>query len=155
LPEWVEDQARVGRRAETYSLLRERLEHPGQVLYIAAERDDAGYDLEVTGPDWIRYVEVKGSRSTTLAFHLSLRELDEAERRGPEYELQFWGGIDLSKGMAHEYRELVSAGYPRCLSDLKEQIQKGYLHLSPDGFLAKEAADPSYSATSKKSSSTR
>jgi hypothetical protein len=137
IPDWVEAQARVGKRAEQYSLLSERMKNAGQVLYVAAERDDAGYDIEVVEPGGVRYIEVKGSRSESPAFNLTLRELREAERRGQRYEIQFWGGIDLALGMVREYEALTAKGYPMAFPDVAKQLAEGALLAEPVQFLVR------------------
>jgi hypothetical protein len=131
-PAWVEDRGRVGKRAEQYSLLFERLLHPPQlVLHVAAERDDMGYDIEDRSQAPPRAIEVKGSRSQNMKFMITKRELEEAHRRGANYELQFWGEIDLSRSIDLEYHELVRRGYPRRCRNLIEWLESDRLALSP------------------------
>lgn len=134
IPPWIEDQAFVGKRAEQYSLLRETLGGDGHVLYVASERDDAGYDIEVIGPEGSRYIEVKGARSRKTVFHLSLGELREAERKAERFEIHFWGGIDLSSAMPHEYARLVAEGYPLVYPNLARHLHEGDLVAEPDGY---------------------
>ena len=43
-----------------------------------------------------RYIEVKGRRESDLVFYLSDNEWGKAQALGPNYEVQFWGGIDLA-----------------------------------------------------------
>jgi hypothetical protein len=132
MPSWVEDRLAVGARAEQYTLVFERSHAaPKAVLHVAAESDRYGYDVEnASGPE-TRCVEVKGSRGATLRFELSAHELRVAEGLGARYEIQFWGGIDLTRPMAEEYPLLIDEGYPIRLLDPAALIRAGDLSAEP------------------------
>jgi hypothetical protein len=98
------------------------------------ERDDAGYDVEVVASPVSRFIEVKGSRSEALSFYLSSLELSVAERKGLMYELQFWGGIDLSRTMPDDFEILTARGYPVTYVDLAAVVASGDLVASPSRF---------------------
>lgn len=132
MPDWAEERRRVGKRAEHYSLLFERLRHPPHlVLHVAEERDDLGYDVEVATQPAPRVIEVKGSQATAVRFIVTRRELEEAVRRQEGYEVHFWGGIDLDSEMTGEYVRLTSRGYPRIFRGLAEYLASARLTATP------------------------
>lgn len=138
-PDWVTEQVRAGRRAEVYSVVRERLRNPSaRVLHVSLERDNAGYDIEVNDRSGQRYVEVKASRSSRLAFYFTANEMAEAARRLQAYEIQFWGELDLSKSPDQEFGELTARGYPRVLPDPTTLIDQGRLVAIPTEFRVEE-----------------
>lgn len=132
IPGWVEERGRVGKRAESYSLLFERLRRPPNlIIHVAAERDDMGYDIEDRSGDPVRAIEVKGSRSPDVTFMLTKRELQEARVRGEAFELQFWGEIDLGAPIDREFSRLVDQGYPRRFPNLSQRLASGEFSLTP------------------------
>jgi Domain of unknown function (DUF3883) len=140
-PDWVTERVRAGRRAEVYSVVRERLRNPGaRVLHVSLERDNAGYDIEVSDGSGQRYVEVKASRSSRLAFHFTANEMAKAAKRPDAYEIQFWGELDLSKSPDQEFGELTARGYPRVLADPTALINQGRLVAIPTEHSVEESA---------------
>lgn len=112
-PDWVRDMEAVGRRAEAYTLRRERSLHGAEmVLYVSRDSGDRfGYDVEIVAPPG-RFIEVKGSRAARVSFMLTRNELHAAERLADRHELQFWGEISLQRRPQDEYELLVAKGYP-------------------------------------------
>lgn len=104
----------VGDRAESYSMEFERAQRVGSVGDVAwASRDDdgLGYDIEVAGTP-TRRIEVKGSSGPDVIFYLTAREHEVAARFGADYEVQFWGTVDLKTDPRVDYERLRTAGYP-------------------------------------------
>lgn len=109
----------IGDRAELYSLQRERSSRVGawrQIHWVSRDDDSLGYDIEVLGTP-TRRIEVKGSSGTEVQFFLSTNEYQVAGRHGSEYELHFWGGIDLQREPSEDYERLLAAGYPIRVED--------------------------------------
>jgi hypothetical protein len=126
IPVWVEEGARVGERAERYSLLFERTKYPAHhVVHVAAETDALGYDIETRHTRPVRQIEVKGSRRAQVRFFLTRREMDAAVRGREHYEIQFWGEIDLSRSPLEEYGALRALSYPRILPDVASRLESG------------------------------
>lgn len=124
-PKWVQNLQRVGRRAEQYTLLLERTARLGSVLHVAADSDRYGYDVEVATAGLPRRIEVKGSQGSQVRFFLSKNELGAAARWTENYELHFWGEIDLQRSMDQEYVDLRRAGYPRILHGFHARLSAG------------------------------
>lgn len=142
-PLWVQRLQRVGHRAEQYTLLLERTASPGRVLHVAAESDRYGYDVEVTTPGQPRRIEVKGSQGSEVSFFLSRNERAAAARWGQQYELQFWGNVNLALPMDQEYSDLRRAGYPRILRNLDARLVAGDFDLQPTEWLVRLLRDQS------------
>lgn len=128
-PAWVVDREEVGKRAEAYSLRREREAHGiVDVLYVSRDEGDGfGYDLENRTVDPPRLIECKGSRGTSLQFLISAHELKQAREKAESYEIQFWGEIDLDRSLHEEYEVLRAAGYPLVIGDPATKIDEGRL----------------------------
>jgi hypothetical protein len=121
LPSWVEDNARVGWRAELYSLRLERARlGSDKVLHVSRDVGDAyGYDIE-TSAGGARRIEVKGSRAKRVAFFLTANELAAARKHPAEFELQFWGEISLGLDPAEEFAVLLERGYPIVMTNVAD-----------------------------------
>ena len=59
-------------------------------------------------------------RVRTCPLRLSYRE--HAQSLGANYEVQFWGGIDLAVDPATEYSVLRANGYPLIITNLSAQL---------------------------------
>jgi len=118
LPTWAAERKAVGDRAEMYTVQLERANaaDPGVVTWVSQDSDSLGWDVEVrTRPP--RFIEVKGRRDEQVRFFLSDNEWRKAQRLGSGYEIQFWGGIDLTRSPAVEYAALRAAGWPLIVAD--------------------------------------
>lgn len=108
----------VGERAEHYSMQLERSREVGaidRIVWVSRDDDDLGYDIEVKNIDpreKPRLVEVKGTSGRALQFYMSSNEYDVAVTAGQNYEVQFWGNIDLARAPMEEYEVLRADGYP-------------------------------------------
>ena len=80
-----------------YTVQYER-ERVGQssIFWVARDTDSLGWDVEDRSKTPYRYIEVKGRRDSELVFYLSEREWNKAHELGSNYEVQFWGSIDLT-----------------------------------------------------------
>src|SRR5258708_16629693 len=118
-PKWVADQKAVGDRAELYTVQFERSRIvPSLISWVSRDSDSLGFDVEDRSTSPTRCIEVKGSHDTELMFFLSETEFEKANEIGSRYELQFWGGIDLSVDPSAEYALLRAKGYPTRLEHL-------------------------------------
>ncbi len=133
-PRWVEEAERIGHRAEAYSLRLERETHGAHAVTHVAVDDDGdrfGYDIEESSRGETRRIEVKGSRSRTPAFTLSVNQLRAAELVGELYEVHFWGEIDVATRPRQEYPKLRGVGYPMIMFDPAGMIERGDLNIMP------------------------
>jgi uncharacterized protein DUF3883 len=118
VPPWVQERKRVGDRAEYYSWLIERTADPEKVYWVARDgHDDLGYDIEDRRCCPVRRIEVKGRRGSDVTFYLSDNEWRQAKLHRQDYEVQFWGDIDLSRPEHVEYAALRAAGWPVVIRD--------------------------------------
>ena len=109
----------IGDRAELYSLQLERSSHVGaldRINWVSRDDDSLGYDIEVVGSQ-TRRIEVKGSAGRDIHFLLSANEYRVATRHGSNYEIHYWGEIDIRQDPLEEYDRLRSAGYPVRVTD--------------------------------------
>lgn len=119
---WQEIEKRrkaIGDRAELYSVQFERSSHVGareQINWVSRDDDSLGYDIEVGGTP-TRRIEVKGSAGREVQFLLSANEYRVAARHGPNFEVQFWGEVDLRNDPLEDYDRLRSTGYPIRVQD--------------------------------------
>ncbi len=136
IPPWVLDRNAVGQRAELYTLRLERSRlGPHRVRHVSREVGDGfGYDIETDAPD-SRLIEVKGSRSASLRFNLSHRELEVARADPERHLLHFWGEINLDRDPAEEYSRLRDLQYPIVITDLARAIEAGELEMHPRSWL--------------------
>ncbi|MEX2447989.1 MAG: DUF3883 domain-containing protein [Solirubrobacterales bacterium] len=141
IPSWVQDNNTVGWRAELYSLRLERGRLGAKrVLHTSRDAGDGfGYDIETTGCK-SRLIEVKGSRSAAMGFHLSRRELEVAREEPDRHELHFWGEIDLGRNPADEYAALRRDKYPVVIDDLAAAIEREKFKMQPRSWFLTEVS---------------
>lgn len=133
VPDWVLRQNTVGWRAELYSLRLERSTHGAKrVLHVSRDIGDGfGYDIETSAVEPPRLIEVKGSRSSRVAFVISKKELEVARRHSQAYEIQFWGEIDLSRPPMEEYADLRRRQYPLAFQNPAATIETDGWSMEP------------------------
>jgi hypothetical protein len=119
LPAWLAERKAVGDRAEMYTvqLERGRLKNQSLVIWVARDSDTLGWDVEDHSVTPRRHIEVKGRRDDDTQFYLSDNEWLKARELGPQYEIQFWGNIDLNRSPANEYAVLRAMGFPIVISN--------------------------------------
>ena len=110
----------IGKRGEAYSfqLLRHNASQPEDVLWVAADDETLGHDIEDRSSGRLERVEVKASVGTPVRFYLSPNEYRQAHEHGSDYTVHFWGGINLHLDPAREFKQLRDRGYPRVFPDL-------------------------------------
>lgn len=125
-PSWAVERKAVGNRAEMYSVQREktRVADPTQIFWVAQDSDDLGWDIEDRSTEPRRCIEVKGRRDHEVVFFLSDNERAKAKDSCINWEVHFWGGIDLSRNPAVEYAHLVASGYPLIIENLEREIDE-------------------------------
>ncbi|MEK7426960.1 MAG: DUF3883 domain-containing protein [Actinomycetota bacterium] len=132
----VEDARRktIGNRAEAYSYQLERLgaTNGSDIIWVARDDDDLGYDIEDRSTTPRRRIEVKGSGGVEPRFFMSDNEWRKAHDDPTSYEVQFWGGIDLNRPAADEYVTLRSNGFPIVFQDLPSLVSAGLLDAQPE-----------------------
>lgn len=124
----------IGNRAEAYSYQFERLAatNSSDIVWVAQDDDDLGYDIEDRSTTPRRRIEVKGSGGVVPRFFMSDNEWRQAHMDPSTYEIQFWGGIELNRPAAEEYPGLRSKGYPIILRDLNAMADAGLIHAKPE-----------------------
>jgi hypothetical protein len=100
---------------------RSRVRHPA-IFWVARDSDSLGWDVEDRSTTPYRYIEVKGRRESDLVFYLSDNEWTKAQALGPNYEVQFWGEIDLTLDPGVEYARLRASGYPIVITNLAAEL---------------------------------
>lgn len=117
----------IGDRAEAYSYQHERLAaaDSSHIVWVARDDSNLGYDIEDRGRSPRRRIEVKGSGGGDARFFMSDNEWRKAHEDPSNYEVQFWGGIDLNRPAADEYSALRERGYPIILRDLPSLVALG------------------------------
>ena len=125
-PIWAVERKAVGNRAEMYTVQTERLRSgdPSQIIWAALDSDSLGWDVEDRSASPRRFIEVKGRRDNQVTFFVSDNEWAKAQELGAQYEIQFWGGIDLGKDPAVEYHALKAAGYPLFIINPAVELQQ-------------------------------
>lgn len=127
LPRWAAERKEVGNRAEMYTVQYERTKvGAASVFWVARDSDSLGWDVEDRSVSPHRCIEVKGRRGADVVFYLSENEWNKAQALGAKYEVQFWGGIDLTMDPAVEYSSLRASGYPMIISNLAEQLRQSW-----------------------------
>jgi hypothetical protein len=96
------------------------------IFWVAKDSDELGWDVEDRSVTPHRCIEVKGRRDDEVVFFLSDNEWQKAVELGALYEIQFWGGIDLTCDPASEYARLRATGYPLVISNISTQIGVGW-----------------------------
>ena len=132
-PSWVSQRRRVGKRAELYSFQRERSEahDSSAIAWVAQDSDSLGWDIEDRTMAPYRRIEVKGSRGENPVFFLSENEWKQASIHGANYEVQFWGNIDLQREEHSEYAALRAIGFPVVLSNIRDKVASGEWAATP------------------------
>lgn len=127
VPAWAVERKAIGDRAEMYTLQSERTKaaDPSQIHWVSRDSDSLGWDIEDRTLSPARCIEVKGRRDHEVLFFLSENEWSRAQKKGKDYEVHFWGGIDLTRDPAMEYAELMAAGYPLVIQDFSAQVTSG------------------------------
>lgn len=135
----------IGDRGELYSYRLERLCSPdsNKIRWVARDDDSLGYDIEDVSVTPQRRIEVKASASRETRFMLTANEWDVAHRHTEGYEIHFWGGIDLTRTPADDYRDLRAAGYPIIYKNVPQVLADGSLTAKPTQYLCegKEVAN--------------
>lgn len=123
-PKWAAERKEVGNRAEMYTVQFERTRvGAASIFWVARDSDSLGWDVEDRSMNPYRCIEVKGRRETEVLFYLSENEWSKAQTLGPNYEVQFWGGIDLMLEPAVEYSKLRASGYPIVITNLAAELR--------------------------------
>ena len=135
----------IGKRGEAYSFqfLRHNASRPEDVLWVAADDETLGHDIEDRSSGQLERVEVKASVGKDVRFHLSRNEYERAHEHGSEYTLHFWGGINLHLDPAKEFKQLRDRGYPRVFPDLASHLSDERLIGEPCDWLVTEPVAPS------------
>ena len=130
----------IGKRGEAYSFqyLRHNTSRPEDVLWVAADDETLGHDIEDRSSGQLERVEVKASSGKPVRFHLSRNEYRHAQEHGSEYTVHFWGGINLHLDPAKEFKQLRDGGYPRMFPDLAGHLGDGRLVGEPYDWLVTE-----------------
>ncbi len=129
-PAWVVERQEIGNRAEMYTVQHEKLiaQEQGRapsVVWVAQESSEFGWDVEDRASHPIRRIEVKGSRETEPVFYFSENEWKKAHDHKDSYEVQFWGGIDLSRRAADEFPVLLASGFPLIVRNIAAELGAG------------------------------
>ena len=145
----VDHRKSLGDRGEEFSYRYERdnATDRTRIHWVAQDDDNLGYDIEDTTRPGRRLIEVKASAATEVRFFLSTNEWRVASENPAAYEVQFWGGVNLTADPAEEYRRLRASGYPIVFSGFHDQVQAGRLLLEASQYVLTEAlpapgADP-------------
>ena len=130
---WLSQRRRVGLRAELYSLQHERSEarDPSTIAWVAKDSDSLGWDIEDRTTTPYRKIEVKGSRHENPVFFLSANEWKQASIHGTDYEVHFWGDIDLQREEHSEYASLRAIGFPIVILNVSDKIASGEWTATP------------------------
>lgn len=123
IPKWAAERKAVGDRAEMYTVQYEKTRvGTASIFWVARDSDTFGWDVEDRSVTPYRCIEVKGRRESDVVFYLSENEWNKAHELGPNYELHFWGGIDLSVEPSVEYSSLRAGGYPLVINNLAQEL---------------------------------
>ena len=74
---------------------------------------------------------MKGSRRESPVFYLSENEWKQASIHESNFEVQFWGNIDLQRGEPSEYASLRAIGFPIVLTNICEKVASGEWTATP------------------------
>lgn len=138
----VDHRKSLGDRGEEFSYRYER-DHATdrtRIHWVAQDDDNLGYDIEDTTRPGRRLIEVKASSASDVRFFLSTNEWRVASENSTNYEVQFWGGVNLTVDPALEYRRLRASGYPIVFRDLPAHVQSGRLLLEAAQYVVTEAS---------------
>lgn len=125
----------VGSRGEAYSYHYLRLESatPTAINWVALDDDALGYDIEDHSAESIR-IEVKASQQSEVRFYLSNNEHRVAQENPSNYQVHFWGEIDLNRHPNNEFPLLRERGFPIIFNDVIAHLKDGRLKAVPIGF---------------------
>lgn len=125
----------VGSRGEAYSYYYLRLESaiPTAVNWVALDTDTLGYDIEDHSAGFVR-IEVKASQQSEVRFYLSNNERKVAQENPSDYQVHFWGEIDLNRHPDKEFPLLRQRGFPIIFEDLTAHLRDGRLKAVPTGY---------------------
>lgn len=124
---WAAERKEVGNRAEMYTVQYEKTRvGTASIFWVARDSDALGWDVEDRSVTPHKCIEVKGSRESDVVFYLSENEWNKAQALGANYEVQFWGGIDLAIEPATEYSILRANGYPFVISNLSAELGRNW-----------------------------
>ncbi|MCH7698581.1 MAG: DUF3883 domain-containing protein [Chloroflexi bacterium] len=143
--DYLVERKTIGERAElySYSLERSLTANPSAIAWVSRISDAFGYDIEDTSTKPVRRIEVKGHRGSETVFYLSAHEWKKALEFGKEYELQFWGDINLEVDTEVEYAAPRAANYPRSIVDLASELKKDGWKMTPTNYKVTRGVDPS------------
>lgn len=132
----------IGNRGELYSYHLEQLstEDSTMIHWVAQDDEGLGYDIEDVSGSVERLIEVKASTSAEARFYLSANEWEVAHRHEEHYEIHFWGGINLDRTPAEEYKSLRDAGYPIVYPHVSRQLREGALCARPTHYVVEPAS---------------
>ncbi len=144
VPAWATERKAVGDRAEMYTVQTERATAPSAsaIRWVARDSDDLGWDVEDHSSGSIRRIEAKGRRDGQVVFYLSENEWKKAREFGEDYEIHFWGTIDLAREPAAEYAALRMAGYPVVLVNPASAIDSGEWVAEPVRWRVRQSRSP-------------
>lgn len=125
----------VGSRGEAYSYHYLRLEsaNPTAINWVALDDDALGYDIEDHSAEFVR-IEVKASQQSEVRFYLSNNEHQVAQENPSNYQVHFWGEIDLNRHPDNEFPLLRERGFPIIFNDVIAHLKDGRLKAVPIGF---------------------
>jgi hypothetical protein len=123
----------IGNRGELYSyqLERQNAVNQSDIVWVARDDSSLGYDIEDRSVSPRRRIEVKASGDTAVRFLLSDNEWKKSQDDPTNYEIHFWGGIDLNVSPAEEYVKLRSQAFPMIFVDLPSLITAGEFTSQP------------------------
>ncbi|WP_407674607.1 DUF3883 domain-containing protein [Paraliomyxa miuraensis] len=146
MPTWARERQEIGLRAEMYTVQYEKRSaaDPSDIVWVARDFSSLGWDVEDRGSLPIRRIEVKGSRGADPVFFLSDNEWRKANEHASNYEVQFWGQIDLSRTAASEFDILVEAGFPLIVRNIPTEVAVGtWVAVATQWRIAPAGAGPS------------
>jgi hypothetical protein len=124
----------IGDRGELYSYHLERLGAAvaSDIVWVARDDDTLGFDIEDRSCTPRRRVEVKASGDASIRFYLSANEWERAHDDPENYEIHFWGGVNLGRDPSDDFAALRRSGSPVIFKNLPSCIQAGQLVAKPD-----------------------
>lgn len=127
----------IGKRGEAYSFqfMRSKASQPDDILWVAADDETLGHDLEDHSVEPIQRIEVKASAGEDIRFILSANEYRHCQTHGASYSVHFWGGINLHLDPKLEFQQKLDAGYPLVFPNLARCLDDGVLVAEPREWL--------------------
>lgn len=141
----------IGDRGELYSYRLERLRcgDSSKIRWVARDDDSLGYDIEDMSVTPQRRIEAKASTAREVRFILSANEWEVAHRYGDDYEVHFWGRVDVTRQPADEYQALRKAGYPIVFKNVVRLHAEGRLTARPLQYQIQEVLESGASEASE------